>query len=478
MGPGPTEEQLDAHYQRNRLWDPSQGLDGVMESKYMFDSYWTQTYRRLKEIMSDPATRPDMMIADFFVDAVKDMHYQYNLPIAIVWPQMPYLMVPCSYIPGQPGFQLEMTLTSEHASMWSRIKNELVIVRALSTALKHMKWTKAMRKRSGVNYSIPTPTKPDYLVLVNSFFGLEIPKDLPPLVAAVGPILTDEYPALDDTYAKFLDEHPRTIYIALGTHIILPHIDAKKIVQGLILAMQERLIDGIIWSVGRSGRQLFDESEVFTIQGKKIAFRELLQDRHQDWMFPTFAPQRAILDHPHTKIYFTHGGGSSANEGVYHGKPMLVMAFYFDQIGNAARLHAAGTAELLNKLKFTPNEIYQNIKAIIEDRNGNYMRNVLRMQRIAQIASHRKNLGADLIEEVLYDNELRIVNGKVTRPMHLQTADMRMPAYKAKNWDLIAVTTLAMGIFGGAAYYSTCLVWHYRGFIKTFVNSLVEQLYN
>lgn len=200
MGPGPTEEQLDAHYNRSRLWDPSKGLGDVMASKYLFDSLWTQTYHRLKEIMADPATRPDIMVADFFVEAVKDMHFEFQLPIAIVWPQIPYIMVPCSYIPGQPGFQLDGTLTSENASLWSRISNELVVVRALPQILGLLKFTKVMRKRAGLNYMLLTPSKLDYLILVNSFFGLEVPKDLPPLVAAVGPILADQYPPLDEVY--------------------------------------------------------------------------------------------------------------------------------------------------------------------------------------------------------------------------------------------------------------------------------------
>lgn len=37
------------------------------------------------------------------------------------------------------------------------------------------------------------------------------------------------------------------------------------------------------------------------------------------------------------------------------------------------------------------------------------------------------------IEEVMYDNELRWDGGEELRPMHLQTADMRMPFWKAKN---------------------------------------------
>ncbi|RHZ52669.1 glycosyltransferase family 1 protein [Aspergillus thermomutatus] len=476
MGPGPTDEQLDAHYKRSRLWDPAKGLGDVMDSKYLFDSLWTQTYHRLKEIMADPATRPDMMVADFFVDAVKDIHFEYKLPIAIVWPQMPYMMVPCSYIPGQPGFQLDMTLTSENGSLWSRINNELVVVRALPQALALRKWTKAMRKRAGLDYLLPAPTKPDYLVLVNSFFGLEVPKDLPPLVAAVGPILADEYPPLDDLHQRFLDQHAKTIYVALGTHIILPHADARKIMNGLIQAMEAGIIDGVIWSVGKSGRQLFDATDQYTIDGQTVRFGDLLDGKHDDWLFPFFAPQRSILDHPHARIYFTHGGGSSANEGLYHGKPMLVMPFYFDQIGNAAKLAGSGTSELLHKFRFTAEEVYAKTKLLMEDGDGTYARNVRRLQRIARVAARRKQLGADLIEEVLYDTELRVVDGRETRPMHLQTADMRMPVYKAKNWDLMAVSGLVMGFLGGGTYYAARLAWVHRQAIRTFVDSLIQRV--
>ncbi|KAL5691218.1 hypothetical protein EMGR_007144 [Emarellia grisea] len=73
------------------------------------------------------------------------------------------------------------------------------------------------------------------------------------------------------------------------------------------------------------------------------------------------------------------------------------------------------------------------------------------IQRIAHVASRRKQLGADLIEEVLYDTELRVVGGTEARPMHLQTADMRMPVYKARNWDLMAVSDVVLGLLGGGA---------------------------
>lgn len=481
LGPGPSEKELDAHYMRMRQWDASKGFSGVMDSKYLFDSYWTQTYEHLKSIVENPATRPDLLLVDFFVDAAKDILHQFNVPLAMVFPQMPALMAPCSYIPGQPGFQLDGTLTSEHASVWSRIRNELVLVRALPSIVRWSKWTKQMRRRAKVSYGLPAPPKPNYLVLINSFFGLELPKDLPPLMAPVGPILADEYPPLTEPYESFLQSHSKTLYLALGTHIILSHSDAVKLVNGLLMAMRHGIINGVIWSVADNGRREFRHSEAFTDSntGEVITFGSLLNGQHPNILFTTFAPQRAILDHKHVRVYLTHGGGSSANEGIYHGKPMLAMGFYFDQLSNAPRLVASGTSIALDKFRFTSQELSEKIRLLVEDKDGLYKINCERMKRIARVASRRKELGADLIEEVMYDSEARWKNGcKELRPMHLQTADMRMPAWKAKNWDLMLITTMAVGVLSGTTWIAGTWAWANRGLARGLVHRWVRLVLN
>ncbi|KAF5859951.1 hypothetical protein ETB97_002211 [Aspergillus alliaceus] len=475
MGPGPSHETLEAHYLRMRQWDASKGFAGVMDSKYLFDSFWTQTYKHLKQIVDDPATRPDLLLVDFFVDAAKDILYQYNLPIAIMYPQMPALICPCSYIPGQPGFQIDGTLTSEYASIWSRIRNELVMVHALPSVLRWIKWTKKMRQAAGVTYKLPTPSKPNHLVLINSFFGLEVPKDLPPLVAAVGPILADEYPALEEPYESFLAQHSKTLYLALGTHIILSNTDAVKLVKGLLAAIARGYIDGVIWSVSRNGRRDIDLEERFTDKsGKSITFASLINGEDSNFLFTTFAPQRAILDHPHTRIYLTHGGGSSANEGLYHGKAMLAMGFFFDQLSNVPRLVASGTSESLDKFRFTPDEVCRKIGLLSEDTNGEYKRNCERMQRIAHIACRRKELGADLIEELIYDTEARYDGGRELRPMHLQTADMRMSAFKAKNWDLWLISLLTLGLVPLASIAAGRWAWAERRALREWAGAVAN----
>ncbi|TPX25575.1 hypothetical protein DIZ76_011030 [Coccidioides immitis] len=250
-----------------------------MASKYLFDSYGAQTYEHLKPIVENPATRPDLLLVDFFVDAAKDILYQFNVPLAMVFPQMPALMAPCSYIPGQPGFQIDGTLTSENASIWLRIRNELVLIHALPAIIRWRNWTNKMRHRAGVKYNLPVAPKPNYLVLINSFFGLEVPKDLPPLIAPVGPILADEYSPLTEPYESFLQNHPKTLYLALGTHIALSDTDTAKLVNGMLMAMKNGFINGVIWSVGNSGRRESQQNRVFTDSrtGSTISFGSLLK---------------------------------------------------------------------------------------------------------------------------------------------------------------------------------------------------------
>lgn len=455
FGPALPDDEAEKHYTRMSRWRPTDGIGPIMASKYLFDSYWPDTHFHLRELVLDPETRPDMIIADFFVEAAaRDMMIQFGVPIAVVWPQMPYILAPVSYIPGMPGFQVDFTPTSEKASIFSRIRNEMAIFWALPHITAWIRWSRKMRKRMGVHHSLHTKSKPNHLVFVNSFFGLEPPKDLPPLMAPVGPILSDEYPQLDDTYRSFLESHDKTIYVALGTHIVLPDHDLCKLIRGLVMALDAGHVNGVIWSIGSKARKCVNPSSTFKrADGSSLSVGGIFNGDHPEFLVPTFAPQRAILDHGNTRVYLTHGGGSSANETLFHGTPALVMGFFFDQLSNSARLAEAGVGLSLDKFDFQPEEMATKIGRIVSDPDGTVGRNVERMRKIARIASRRKHLAADMVEEVLHDHELRFKDGKELRPMHLQTADMRMPVWKAKNWDLWAVSLAATAACGAACLF-------------------------
>lgn len=469
------EEEL---YIRFGRWSFSAaGTRDFIEGKKFFDGFWPETYRNLKRVVDE--SRPDLVFADYQVEAAKDVSSESQTPLATMWPQMPWLMVPQKYIPGQPGMQ-QRCLTSEHATFFDRLYDETYILRAFLPFLHFLRWTTGMRRTAGVKTKLLTSAKkPNYLLLVNSFFGLEVPKDLPPLIQAVGPILSDVHLPLDVELENLYSASARIVYVAFGTHVILNFPTIRTLVQGFAAAIAATNIDSVVWALRPvAQKQIPLSSTVGPIPSdpflSNMTWGQLLMNQHSRFYFTAQAPQRAILAQPSTILFLTHAGQSSANEALFAGVPMLTMGIYGDQLPNSMRLRAAGVALSLDKSNFTAEEMSTKIGQLVQDREGRFGRNVLRMKRIANIAARRKELAADLIEEVLYDDELRFepassqpvesmgvfgkemgsprpvdidVNrspngvrrrGRETRPMHLQTADMRISWWKRHNVDFWA----------------------------------------
>ena len=150
---------------------------------------------------------------------------------------------------------------------------------------------------------------------------------------------------------------------------------------------------------------------------------------------------------------------------LFHGVPMIAMGIFFDQICNSARLVAGGSSLAIDKFTFTPLELRTKIETLLTDRS--FAINSERLKRIARVASRRKEHGADLIEEYMYDTELRFdLDGTEMRPAHLQTADMRMPIWKANNWDLMAVVGLGLTSMVGGIWFVGKMVWVHRRMIR------------
>lgn len=141
------------------------------------------------------------------------------------------------------------------------------------------------------------------------------------------------------------------------------------------------------------------------------------------------------------------------------------MGIFFDQICNSARLVAGGSSLSIDKFTFTSYELRTKISTLLTDRS--FAINSERLRRIAVVASRRKHHGADLIEEYMYDTELRFdLDGRELRPAHLQTADMRMPFWKARNWDLLAMVGLSLTSVVGGIWFVGKMVWVHRRMIR------------
>ncbi|KAK8069863.1 hypothetical protein PG994_006479 [Apiospora phragmitis] len=443
LGPGLSVEEADALYLEVWNWSKA-GWGAKFESRKTLESTWPQVYRGLSELVQDAESRPHLILSDYLVDASRDISFEHSIPLAMHWPQMPTAMLNAPYIPGTPGLQVGV-LSSEYATLWQRFRSAFSIYFALPAFVRYSIWRENMRKKAGVSRSLPTLSKPDYLCLVNSMFGMEIPKDLPPNVAAVGPIISQQSRHLEEPYTSFLEKRSRVLYISFGTHLGLPWPIAQNLLLGALAALGSGTIDGVIWPMKSAARNHLHHDATIPVrhpQSKVVqmmTISELLNGAHPSLLFVDRAPQQALLQDDRVVAFLSHVGASSANEALYAGVPLITMAICFDQIQNELRLKEAGVSIALDKDAFTADEFETAIRDIVEDKlaHGPIAASVRRMMGIARICSRRKVLAADLIEEVIADAEgrkceemakSRGVEGRTyykgrKRHFHLQTAD-------------------------------------------------------
>ena len=305
VGPGVLPEDEERQYLKMSAWENLRGYGPILEIKQFLDSTWPHVYRNLKAIMRSSSSRPDMILADYLVEAALDEGAEWGVLVAQHWPQMLTMMLAASYITGYAGLQVEV-LTSEHATIWQRLKNELVLLRIAPVAIKYKRWLQNMWRSEGVSGTFQMRNKPEHLVLVNSFFGVEVAKDIPPNVAAIGPVLADEYDPLSADLQAFLSTHERVLYIFLGTHVLLCNEALRKMLEGAIDAHQRGLIDGVVWAIRGMARRQFDTD--MSSPGrldKPMSIAALMDNSHPDYHFIDFAPRRAVLDHSSVKVFLT-----------------------------------------------------------------------------------------------------------------------------------------------------------------------------
>ena len=79
-----------------------------------------------------------------------------------------------------------------------------------------------------------------------------------------------------------------------------------------------------------------------------------------------FLPQPAIL--PQVDLVITHGGNNTVTEAFHHGKPMIVLPLFWDQVDNAQRVDETGFGRRLSTYDFRDEELTDAIDELLDDR--------------------------------------------------------------------------------------------------------------
>jgi MGT family glycosyltransferase len=111
-----------------------------------------------------------------------------------------------------------------------------------------------------------------------------------------------------------------------------------------------------------------------------------------------FLPQPAIL--PMVDLVITHGGNNTVTEAFHHGKPMIVLPLFWDQVDNAQRVDETGFGRRLSTYGFADEELTGAIDALVADE--------ALAARLAAMSSRIKSTSgtvraADLIERIGLD---------------------------------------------------------------------------
>ena len=120
-----------------------------------------------------------------------------------------------------------------------------------------------------------------------------------------------------------------------------------------------------------------------------------------------FLPQPAIL--PLVDLVITHGGNNTVVESFHHGKPMIVLPLFWDQVDNAQRVDETGFGRRLATYDFEDAELIGAIDALLGDAS---LRTRLAAVSARMKAADGTTRAADLIERVA------VTGAAVTRGQH------------------------------------------------------------
>ncbi|RCH95492.1 hypothetical protein CU097_012410 [Rhizopus azygosporus] len=291
----------------------------------------------------------------------------------------------------------------------------------------------------------PMESWEDNIKIVNTAFGFESPRPVGPLVELVGPIIAQKHSTLNAELQTFLDHHRKVVYVAFGQWAVPKPSDIKLILTALLENMETKHIDGIIWST-RGIRDLFPDT-ITTRSNTTYDINSFFTNTadSSNIAFVNWAPQVAILHHPSTCLFLTHGGAGSLYETMYAAVPIAVFPFFGDQPATAIKAEEYGIGRWF-KRTLRQDQATELVKDIVDDSTGKYKQNIGKFKALAQIRNARgKQRGADLVEEVMFTH----VNGKM---VHRRDIRRDLSFFKAYNLDiysfvLVFLVTFAYGLY-------------------------------
>jgi hypothetical protein len=352
------------------------------------------------------STKPDYFICDAFNDPCIDTAVQFNIPFAITCTGILHQE---TSVPYMNSLGTTAHATSQNMTLWERFHHKYIdLIKIVWYLYPEMKELDSYRNSFGIpGLGLHRYKKWDNaLKLINSYFGFMPCQVLGPLTHMIGPVFSAKQKELNIQEVEFLNSHTRVAYVAFGQVVTPNKIEIEILLSALLDQLERKQLDGIIWVGLKRNIDLLESTAGTTwtlFNTNTTVNAPLFNVMSQDDIFmPNWASQFAILQHPSTVLFVSHGGAESANEATFNGVPILVNPYFGDQriVGRALTL--AGVARVYEREQNNFEALKTEMDALLLDPNDHVKRNVSRIKILAQIGSKRKTYAADLVGKSLF----------------------------------------------------------------------------
>jgi polyene glycosyltransferase len=213
----------------------------------------------------------------------------------------------------------------------------------------------------------------DRTMIINSVFGVEYDRPLPPWVHMVGPMMPSELPALPADLAGWIADGPPVVYANLGT---LATASSRQLAATLDALSDARF--RALWV-------LRDD------QAARLPRRAPASVRIMPWC----PSPVGVLAHANTRVFVSHCGTNSVHESLAVGTPIVGIPMFADQLDWAVRVADAGAGVWLDKSRFGAEELNQAIGCVLSE--PSFTQSMPRLQRAFADAGGVRR-AADIIE--------------------------------------------------------------------------------
>lgn len=405
----------------------------------MMDTFHERLFPVIDKLLQDEGGF-DLIITDYTNIAALDAACKHNVPFVINAPaqRVAYNCKTCATFPAF-GFKLPMK------SSFHRFLNHLAL--SFDPIAFFLRRTQKIRKKF-VPRSIYSITLMDHAfknpVLYNTVIGVsEVAQYEPPLSYHVGALLPkvqrealvgsdsdQSYLQLSKELKDWFDGVPEgtdVIFINFGTTGAIPQWKYNTMLESFELIPKTKR-PYVLWRISK------DQQDALGIKPDTIPENMKLSS----WIEPS---QQAVLSHPKVKLFVTHAGINSPQEGLVCGLPLLMMPVWADQPGHAARLTSHGLGQTMSKWsKFSASSLAEALTDLLFNHEY-YARNVRKARKLLQRAGGTDR-AADLVEEVLESGYSHLIPGE----RHLSKWQSEW------NLDILLGYGLLAGGFGFLSY--------------------------